>query len=261
MNASDTAILARRVEEASLNAWPALHQVLFDGWVVRLTRGFTKRANSVTPLYASTQPLMAKLRYCEDLYAREGQQAIFRMTTIGEQDQLDELLASRGYEIADPTRVLNVSLGRSAFSIAADFGESTLSSFLATYTRLSAQPRIDAITAATAADLHATILRAIRSDTVFGSIRENGDPVACGMAVVEHEVAGLFDVVVHPDLRRRGHGRALVESLLARASAMGAQHAYLQVVAENRAARALYESMGFELLYEYRYRLSKHMRL
>ena len=260
MNASKTAILARRVEEASLNAWPALHQVLFDGWVVRLTRGFTKRANSVTPLYASTQPHQAKVRYCEDLYARERQKPIFRMTTIGEQDELDELLASRGYEIADPTRVLNVSLGRGAFSIAAGFEESTLSSFLATYGGLSAQPHIDAITAATAADLHATILRAIRSETVFGSIRENGDPVACGMAVVEHEVAGLFDVVVHPDSRRRGHGRALVESLLARASAMGAQHAYLQVVADNKAALALYESMGFEPLYEYRYRLSKHMQ-
>ncbi|MCE2461866.1 MAG: GNAT family N-acetyltransferase [Pseudomonadales bacterium] len=252
--------MARRVEEASLNAWPALHQVLLDGWVVRLTRGFTKRANSVTPLYASMQPHLAKVRYCEDLYAREGLRAIFRTTTIDEQTVLDELLSVRGYEIADPTRVLNVSLGRGAFSIAAGFEESTLSSFLATYGRLSAQPDIDAIAAGTAADLHATILRAIRSETVFGSIRENGDPVACGMAVVEHEVAGLFDVVVQPDRRRRGHGRALVESLLARASAMGARHAYLQVLADNLAARTLYESMGFAALYEYRYRLSKHMQ-
>ncbi len=256
--------MARRVEEASLNAWPALHQVLFDGWVLRFTRGFTKRANSVTPLYASAQPLLAlpalpalpaKVRYCEELFAREGLRAIFRITTIREQTELDGLLSDRGYEVADPTRVLHVGLGRADFPTAAGFRESTLSSFLANYGDLSASPDIDSIAAGLAAELHATILRRIRTETVFGLLLDNGRPVACGMAVVDGEVAGLFDVVVHPDSRRRGHGRTLVESLLARASAMGARHAYLQVVEDNEAALALYETMGFELLYEYRYRL------
>ena len=258
MTASRAALLARRVEEASLNAWPALHQVLFDGWVLRFTRGFTKRANSVTPLYASALPLLAKVRHCEELYAREGLRAIFRMTTIGEQTELDKVLSDRGYEVADPTRVLSLGLGRGDFGLASGFEESTLSSFLATYGELSSSPDIDAVAAGSAADLHATILRGIRSETVFGSLLDNGRPVACGMAVVDGEVAGLFDVVVHPDSRRRGHGRAVVESLLARASAIGARHAYLQVVEDNEAALALYETMGFERLYEYRYRLRGH---
>ncbi|MCE2425157.1 MAG: hypothetical protein J4F45_08670, partial [Pseudomonadales bacterium] len=161
MTASRAALLARRVEEASLNAWPALHQVLFDGWVLRFTRGFTKRANSVTPLYASALPLLAKVRHCEELYAREGLRAIFRMTTIGEQTELDKVLSDRGYEVADPTRVLNLGFARGDFEIASGFEESTLSSFLATYGDLSASPDIDAVAAGSAADLHATILRGI----------------------------------------------------------------------------------------------------
>ena len=214
MNASPAARLARRVEEASLNAWPALHQVLFDGWVLRFTCGFTKRANSITPLYASALPLLAKVRYCEEFYAREGLRAIFRITTISEQNELDTLLSDRGYEVADPTRALNLFLDPGEFSTPTGFEESTLSSFLATYGELSASPDIDAIAAGSAADLHATVLRGIRTETVFGSLLDNGRPVACGMAVVDGEVAGLFDVVVHPRSRRRAMAEHLSRACL-----------------------------------------------
>ena len=249
--------LARRVEEASLNAWPALHQVMLDGWVLRFTRGFTKRANSVTPLYPATQPPAEKIRYCENLYAREGLKPTFRLTTVSDESALDDLLAARGYESIDPTQVLHRSLTTGEFDVAGAFSVVPVASFLATYATVQEPPDIDARSARTASELHRVILRAIRSETVFGSIIEDGEPVACGMAVVERELVGLFDIVVHPECRRRGHGRALVESLLKRAADMGARTAYLQVLDDNATARSLYTALGFEPLYEYRYRVSK----
>ena len=247
--------LARRVEEASLNAWPALHQVLLDGWVLRFTRGFTKRANSVTPLYAATQPPLAKVRYCEDLYAREGLRAIFRITTAAVERGLDDLLADRGYERVDRTLVLHRALESGSFQAHGAFAGAPLASFLATYSRLAGLPGIQAATLPSAMDLHRAVLGSIRGETVFGSLVENGEPVACGMAVVERELVGLFDIVVHPQRRRQGHGHALVESLLQRACEQGARTAYLQVLNDNVAARNLYGGMGFEPLYEYRYRV------
>lgn len=250
------AALARRIEEASLNAWPALHQVMLDGWILRFTRGFTKRANSVTPLYAAAQPPLDKVRYCEELYAREGQKTIFRMTTVTTDDALEGLLADRGYECVDPTQVLHRSLGTGEFGIAGSFSVVPVASFLTTYAALHA-PDIDARAARSAAELHRAILNAIRGQTVFGSVLEDGEPVACGMAVVEREVVGLFDVVVDPRHRRRGLGGVLVEGLLQRAVRMGARTAYLQVLNDNTAARGLYAALGFEPLYEYRYRIPK----
>ena len=72
--------LVQRVEEASLNAWPALTQLLYDGWIVRMTHGFTRRANSVTPLGGGgDRPLLDKIRWCENLYARSRQPTLFRL--------------------------------------------------------------------------------------------------------------------------------------------------------------------------------------
>ena len=103
-------MLARRIEEASLNAWPALQQILYDGWVLRLAEGYTKRANSVNPLFAAHLSLPEKVAFCEALYARKGLSSIFRLTPFSSPPDLDAFLARRGYHVLDPTSVLHLDL-------------------------------------------------------------------------------------------------------------------------------------------------------
>jgi len=241
--------LCRRVEEASLNAWPALQQVLLDGWVLRFSRGFTKRANSIVPLYPAVQPPLDKIRYCENLYAREQLKTIFRLTTVVASDPLDTLLAERGYQRVDPTLVLCRDLHDSDFSSDPGFRQLPRADWLDAYAQNAAMP-------AKTQQLHAALLQGIRTDHTFGAMDVEGSSSTCGMAVLERELAGLFDIVTHPAARRRGHARMLVESLLWWAEHNGARHAYLQVMQNNFAARALYEALGFVDLYRYWYRVA-----
>ncbi len=58
-------LLKQRIEKVSLNSWPALQQILFDGWILRFSEGYTKRANSVNPLFASSMDVEEKVDTCE----------------------------------------------------------------------------------------------------------------------------------------------------------------------------------------------------
>src|SRR5204862_1925180 len=56
----------------------------------------------------------------------------------------------------------------------------------------------------------------------------------------------LLNLAVHPDARRRGHGRALVAHLLRVAADQGCRYLTLEVRRSNLAAIELYRSVGFD---------------
>ena len=68
--------MIRTIEELSLNAWPAMQTMLFDGWVLRSADGYTKRANSVYPLYDSKMDLDVKIGFCDSFYRDLGLPAV-----------------------------------------------------------------------------------------------------------------------------------------------------------------------------------------
>ena len=60
------------------------------------------------------------------------------------------------------------------------------------------------------------------------------------------KVAGLEDCIVHPEHRRRGIGKALLEYVIAQARAEGALRVMLLTDGDNARAQALYRKFGFE---------------
>lgn len=81
----------------------------------------------------------------------------------------------------------------------------------------------------------------LASPGVFDVVGAEG--FALGRAVAGE--AELLTIVVAPEARRRGTGRALLASFEAAAAARGALSAFLEVAEDNAPARALYALAGY----------------
>jgi GNAT superfamily N-acetyltransferase len=246
-------MLERRIEEAALNSWPALQQVLFDGWVMRFANGYTKRANSVTPVYPSHLPAQEKIAFCEQRYREQHQPTIFRLPSFSDEARvLDDLLEQRAYRFKDLTLVLSTTLptrfATNARPRNAAFQAHSLDEWHTCYKSLD-------ITNGEDQAFHRAILQHIVPQSLFAVYYEQDTPVACGVGVLEHEIFGLFDIVTHPALRRKGYGTQLIGGMLNWASERGANRAYLQVVNSNQEALGLYAKFGFQESYHYWYRI------
>jgi ribosomal protein S18 acetylase RimI-like enzyme len=79
--------------------------------------------------------------------------------------------------------------------------------------------------------------------------------VGCGLGVVHRNYLGIFDIVIHPEYRRRGYGRKIMESIIAWGKMNGAEVSYLQVMTDNPEAIDLYDKIGFREIYKYWYRV------
>ena len=250
--------LTTQVEETCRNAWPALKEVHFDGWLIRLAQGATRRTNSVNVMRRSSgggRPLADKIAYCEAIYRAHGQPSYFRILSSAD-PALDAALAARGYRAEDETATLHMDFRRHP--------PPSPGAAIATQVHDGRPPRpwLEAHrihsrrTPDEAAKLHA-ILDVLAVPAFFAEARDTAGEIAsvafCG---IHARMACVQWVVTDPAQRRLGLSHAALSALLVRAAEAGATAACLQVVAANTPAIALYKRLGFAAeLYRYHYRV------
>ena len=235
-----------RVEEACLNAWPALREVVLGGWLLRFSDGLTRRANSANAL----SPLaLADPRDCEALYRRLGQPTIFRVLSLLD-PSLDEQLEALGYAREGESCVLLGELGELA--AAAD-------SEVRLLTRPSPQwfAAIAALQGHTGeqARSYRRIVAQLAVPAAFVALSAEGETVALAYGALHRGLLCYESVITGGPRRRQGYGRRIVGALAAWAIANGATAACLEVEAGNLPARGLYDAIGLKReLYRYHYR-------
>jgi ribosomal protein S18 acetylase RimI-like enzyme len=244
--------MIRTIEELSMNAWPALRSLACDGWVLRFSDGYTRRANSVHPLYPSSCGLDAKIAEAERLYQEQGLPAIFRLTAQSQPPGLEAALVARGYETEAETSVRVADLGpmRSVAAVDVESAWGNAAEWREAFHGMSKVAPEHRVT-------HERILASIALPSGFVSVRQGGRIVGCGLGVVQDGWIGVFDVIVDGGARRQGHGERLMRGLMSWGQRMGADKAYLQVMRSNVAALRLYEGLGFHGAHSYWYRVKR----
>jgi ribosomal protein S18 acetylase RimI-like enzyme len=246
--------LISHLEELAANAWPAEVVQVVDGWRLRFSRNVTRRANSVWPNGAGDHhSLVKKLALVEDFYARRGCPARYQICPAAQPADLDEILAARGYTSDAHTAVQIAPLETALAPATSHYPYSV--SIRETFD----EPWFDAYCQAEQVSVHAAearrgILQRIGPRTGYALSHLEGQIVAVGLGVVERDWLGLFSLVTFPEFRRQGAATAVIHALAQWGQRYGASQIYLQVMADNAPALALYARLDFETLYHYHYR-------
>ena len=255
-------------EELSMNAHPAIKTEVYDGWLLRFANGYTNRANSVNMIYPSELNPIDKIGYCEEVYTSQGLASVFKITPLTV-DMLDKPLEERGYKKITPTNLMIAPITEQYVVKGNVIVTDTFSNeWQQDYFRLNE------ISDEMKIKTDKIILANIQNKKLYASIIENGITVACGLCVIENRsdgtlnhsdgmlggYAGLFDIVVDAKYRGKGLGYDLCVSLLNRAFDEGARNGYIQVVASNTPAIALYSKLGYVDCYQYWYRVKGDYR-
>lgn len=235
------------VEGLAHRTWPASLQDHVGDWILRANGGFTRRANSCLALGDPGLGIGCAISKVVSWYQSQEVEPCIKVA--GNPEALDRELASRGWKVATPTRVLEIPTLASS-SPPEEFSVSFQpdSSWLELLSRWDGE---DPGKAAQHAHLLSRMPRA-----GYARWTHNGEILAVAVASLEAERCHLYDLVVREDRRGKGIGRTFFQSLLSWCHSEGARRAFLQVLESNDGARRLYERMGFSEHHRYHYRVA-----
>lgn len=244
------ALSVEDLQRVMVGAWPPMQAQRLGDWLLRASRGFTQRANSVLTVGDPGLPLAAALDEVERWYAAHDLPPNLTVAVPAGSDPAADPLTrealARGYEARQPTLTLTAATRVVADLLVPrryaddapptiELGEELTDQWLAAY---GSYRKVDEEAA-----------RAILTgspEQVFATAHEGGAVVGVGRLGVADAWGGIAAMWVSPRARHRGIASQVLRALASEASARGVVSLHLQTDEANAPALGLYERHGFE---------------
>jgi N-acetylglutamate synthase len=236
--------LVEKLERTLLHVWPSVETEMHGPWALRFAHGYSARANSASALSQDAtidQELLHKTATFFDGYKLPAQFRISPLTRAGS----ISVLQSAGYSFKDEAITMIAALSPYEAHPTVNITPLADDVWLQGVTALNADK-----SKREPSHLKSIAAR-MKPPVAFASLTQDGKTVGYAICAIHDGWAEMGSIIVAPETRGNGLGRALVTSLLHWASANGAVNAFLQVDVENAAAIALYRSLGFADSYRY----------
>ena len=233
------------LENLSDTTWPATEIIEFGKWRLRISDGFTMRANSVLPTGAGPigEPPLAladAVEHVIKIYRDKGLTPTFTLP-LPIYQELDEYLESQGWQIKVGAQFLIKDIDLIETEIFSQFNYKILDYPSEEWLGLQSDHRLENLMQ--------------RYPAKYGVIKSGESVKAVGRIATLGTWAMATRLFVDPSHRGKGLAQQLMLLLMVAAKEDGATKIALQVDLENAAALALYDSMGFRLHHKYVYRV------
>ena len=237
-----------RIQELELLSdltWPADEIKEIGKWRLRISDGFTMRANSVLPTGAGPlgEPnidLETAVYEVIKIYQAAGLTPTFTLP-LPIYDELDNYLAGLGWKVKFGAEYLVNDIPANLEVESSDFQIEIKSEPSPEWLAVQGDHQLE------------RIMRNYPAQ--YAAVKNKGKLVGAGRIATFEKWSLATRVFVDPEFRGKGIGTLLMRALMAAARDEGATKVGLQVDSENGAGLALYKSMGFRFHHSYNYRV------
>ena len=235
----------QELEHLSDLTWPADEIKEIGKWRLRISDGFTMRANSVLPTGAAPfgDPNLDLSKAVDEvvkIYQEKDLTPTFTLP-LPLYEELDNYLAGLGWEVKIGAEYLVNDIPDNLDLESVDFQIVITSEPTPEWLALQSDHQLE------------RIMRNYPAH--YAEIKFDNQTVAIGRIATFGKWSLATRVFVNPEFRGKGIGTLLMRALMAAAKGDGATKVGLQVDSENGAGLALYKSMGFRFHHFYNYRV------
>ena len=235
----------QELEHLSDLTWPADEIKEIGKWRLRISDGFTMRANSVLPTGAAPfgDPNLDLSKAVDEvvkIYQEKDLTPTFTLP-LPLYEELDNYLAGLGWKVKIGAEYLVNDIPDNLDLESVDFQIVITSEPTPEWLALQSDHQLE------------RIMRNYQAR--YAEIKFDNQTVAIGRIATFGKWSLATRVYVNPEFRGKGIGALLMRALMAAARDEGATKIGLQVDSENGAGLALYKSMGFRFHHSYNYRV------